>query len=140
MKLKTPTSDRVEGNPNKIYAISDLEDLSRVFFPQKQAHSLRAGFIAIFIELKNAENQKLQSTDYIADKYNLSQSTLTKARTKMSRLGLIQYRMGYWQFSNRFFRSWEVLKEKWEGFKVPSQSRVQVEKEKFMVEIAKGVK
>ena len=92
LKRKTGVSDKIEANKDKIYRISDPIQLAEVFYSAKNAHQRRAAFLAVFFEIKNAEGQKLDSTDHIAGEYGLSQSSVTKARAKMSRLGLIRKR------------------------------------------------
>ena len=67
--------------------------------------------MAVFIELKWAQNQFLRTLEPIADKYNLSRRVLETVRAKMRRLGLIDHvsrfnkKHGYregWVFSNKF--------------------------------------
>ena len=65
-------------------------------------------------------------------------SSITKARIKMSRVGLITHRQHYWQFSSKFARSLQVLKDKIETFKLPAENLLQKKKELFMIEITKG--
>ena len=138
MKLKTQTSDRIELNPGKIYGVTDFEQLATIFFPQSTGKQLRSSFIAIFCEIKNSNNQKIISTDYIAEKYKLLPSSVTKARIKMSRIGLITHRQQYWQFSSKFVRSLHILSDKIETFKLPAENLLQKKKELFMIEITKG--
>jgi len=68
----------------------------------------------------------------------MAASTITKARVKMSRIGLITKRQGYWQFSSVFSRSLTLLTEKLNSFKTPATTRDQEKKESFMIDIAKG--
>ena len=136
---RTPISTKFEANKDKIYRISDPIQLAEIFFPSKNAHQKRAAFLAIFFEIKNARNQRLETTDYIAKGYELSQSAVTKARTKMSRIGLIRKREGYWIFSTVFFKTLENLSNKIEAYQVPAQNTEEYERERLFVEIAKGV-
>lgn len=135
---KEPISTKIEINKDKVYRISDPIQLAEIFFPAKNACLKRAAFLAIFFEIKNARNQRLVTTDHIANEFNLSQSSLTKARTKMSRIGLIRKREGYWIFSTSFFKTLEGLCEKVKAHQAPAQNREQVERERLFVEIAKG--
>ena len=118
--------------------ISDPIQLAEIFFPAKNAHHKRAAFLAIFFEIKNAKDQKLDTTDHIANKYGLGQSSITKARTKMSRIGLIRKRNGYWVFSTTFFKSLENLTQKIGSYQVPIQNREEKYREKLFVDMAKG--
>lgn len=137
---RKPISTKIEVNKDKIYRISDPIQLAEVFYPAKNAHQRRAAFLAIFFEIKNAEGQKLDSTDHIAGEYGLSQSSITKARTKMSRLGLIRKREGSWIFSTVFCNALDKLKEKISEYQYPSKSKERRKLEKMYIEIAKGMK
>jgi len=134
----TPISAKIEINKDKIYRISDPVQLAEIFFPSKNAHQRRAAFLAILFEIKNSPNQRLDTTDHIAKKYSLSQSAVTKARTKMTRIGLIRKREGYWIFSTVFLKTIENLGQKLKANQAPAQNRNQVERENLFVEIAKG--
>jgi len=136
----TPISAKIEVNKDKIYRISDPIQLAEIFFPSKNAHQRRAAFLAILFEIKNSPNQRLDTTDHIAKKYSLSQSALTKARTKMTRIGLIRKREGHWIFSTTFFKTLEGLCEKIKAYQAPAQSRDQIDRERLFVEIAKGAR
>jgi len=136
----TPISAKIETNKDKIYRISDPIQLAEVFFPSKNAHQKRAAFLAILFEIKNSPNQRLDTTDHIATKYGLSHSALTKTRTKMTRIGLIRKREGYWIFSTTFFKTLEGLCEKVKAYQAPAQNRNQIDRERLFVEIAKGAR
>jgi hypothetical protein len=136
----TPISAKIEINKDKIYRISDPIQLAEIFFPSKNAHQRRAAFLAILFEIKISPNQRLDTTDHIAKKYALSQSALTKARTKMTRIGLIRKRKGYWTFSTTFFKTLEGLCEKIKAYQAPAQNRDQIDREHLFVEIAKGAR
>ena len=138
-RAKTPISAKIEINKDKIYRISDPVQLAEIFFPSKNAHQRRAAFLAILFEIKNSPNQRLDTTDHIAKKYALSQSALTKARTKMTRIGLIRKRGGYWIFSTVFARTLENLVKKIEAHQAPAQTKDERDREKFFVEMAKGM-
>ena len=136
----TPISTKIEVNKDKIYRISDPIQLAEIFFPSKNAHQRRAAFLSIFFEIKNSPKQRLDTTDHIAKKYALSQSALTKARTKMTRIGLIRKRKSYWIFSTAFLKAIEGLCEKIKAYQTPAQNQNQIDRERLFVEIAKGIK
>lgn len=138
-QVKTAVSDKIEVNKDKIYRISDPIQLAEIFFPAKNAHQKRAAFLAIFFEIKNAKDQKLGTTDHIAKKYGLRPSSITKSRTKMSRIGLIGKRNGYWIFSSVFFKSLENLARKIQANQAPAQNKENTDREKLFVEMAKGI-
>ena len=139
-RIRTPISDKIEVNKDKIYRISDPVQLSEIFFPSKNAHQRRAAFLAILFEIKNSPNQRLNTTDHIAKKYSLSQSALTKARTKMARIGLIRKREGYWIFSTVFLKTIESLGQKLKVNQAPAQNQDQIDREQLFVEIARGAR
>ena len=139
-RTRTPISAKIEINKDKIYRISDPIQLAEIFFPSKNAHQRRAAFLAILFEIKNSPNQRLNTTDSIAKKYSLSQSALTKVRTKMTRIGLIRKREGYWIFSTVFLKTIESLCEKIKAYQAPAQNRDQIDRERLFVEIAKGAR
>jgi hypothetical protein len=137
---QTRVSDKIIANKDKIYRISDPIQLAEIFYPAKNAGHRRAAFLGIFFEIKNAKGQGLESTDYISEKYDLSQSSINKARTKMSRIGLIRKREGYWIFSTVFFNTLQKLMDKVTDFQHPAQTKEQTELEKMYVELTKGEK
>lgn len=137
LKPQTRHSDKIIANYNRIYKIDDPEQLAWIFFPAKNAKHRRAAFIAIFFELRNAKDQRLDSFDHIADKFDLSTSAVWKARSKMTRIGLIRKREGYWHFSTVFARSIEKLIEHLEAYQTPV-SHEDREKVFIYIEIAKG--
>ena len=140
LKRKAQISDKIEVNKDKIYRLSDPIQLAEVFYPAKNANQRRAAFLAIFLEIKNARDQRIESTDHIAEEYKLSQSAINKARTKMSRLGLIRKREGYWIFSTVFTNTLRNLISKVESFQMPALSSNERAKERFFVELVRGAK
>ena len=129
-------SAKIEINKDKIYRISDPIQLAEIFFPAKNAHQKRAAFLAIFFEIKNARDKKLDTTDHIANTYGLSQSSVTKARTKMSRIGLIRKRDGYWIYSSVFGKTLNNLITKLEVYQKPAQTKQEASRERLYVEMA----
>ena len=67
--------------------------------------------MAIFIELRKAKEKKLISLNHIPSKYKIPSSTFTRARSKMTYLGLITKYGGYWMFSTGFASSMKKLAE-----------------------------
>ncbi|RJR23645.1 MAG: hypothetical protein C4582_05280 [Desulfobacteraceae bacterium] len=136
---REPVSTKIEVNKDKIYRISDPIQLAEIFFSAKNAHHKRAAFLAIFFEINNAKNQKLYTTDHIAEKYGLAQSSITKARTKMTRIGLIRKRDGYWIYSSVFGKTLRNLLSKIETYQIPVQTDQEKDRERFFIKMAKGV-
>jgi hypothetical protein len=111
-------STKIEVNHNKIARIECLDELAAVLFPGNKNH--QRIFIAIFVELKWAEDQFLSTLEPIANKYGYSRRVLEAVRAKLRRLGLIDHvsrfnkKYGYregWVFSNRFSRTLSHLVE-----------------------------
>jgi hypothetical protein len=142
--VKTPAykkkgqSDKIEINRYKIYRTNDPIQFAHLFYPAKNANHRRAAFLAIYFEIKNAEDRRLESTDHIAAKYDLSPSTVIKARAKMARLGLIAKMKYGWQFCSVFKNTMERLIEVVDCFKAPVERKSQLESEKMYIEMAKG--
>jgi len=135
---KSKVLDKIIANKDKIYRISDPIQLSEIFYPARNAKQRRSAFLAIFFEIKNTKDQRLETTDHISDKYGLSQSSVNKARTKMSRVGLIRKREGCWIFSTVFARSLENLTKKIKVYQAPAQSKEEKDRERMYVDMAKG--
>ena len=136
---REPISTKIEVNKDKVYRVSDPIQFAEIFFPAKNAHQKRAAFLAIFFEIKNAKDQKLDTTDHIAKKYGLGQSSITKARTKMTRMGLIRKRDGYWIYSSVFGKVLKNLIIKIETYQMPAQTDQEKKRERFYVEMAKNM-
>ena len=137
-KQKPGHSDKIEVNPSYMYRITDPIQLSFIIFPHKDAKQLRAAFIAIFFTIRNDPHQKIGSTDWLARKFDLPLSAICKARSKMSRIGLIRKKNGYWQYSNLFFTAIERFLDTIEGY-MGQVSSVQKEAVFQFVEIAKNL-
>jgi len=136
---KKACSDKIEINRSKVYTIRDPIQLAYIFYPHKTANLKRAAFLAIFFEMKNAPKQRLESTDHIAEKYGLSQSSITKVRAKMTRIGLIRKVGYYWIFSSILKNTLLKLLEVIELYKTPAE-RTQLEREMMYIDIAKQYK
>ena len=135
---KKAQSDKIEVNRHRMYRVTDPLQFAYLFYPAKNASHRRAAFLAIFFEIKNAPNQRVEHLEHIAPKYGLSQSTVTKARVKMSRLGLIIKQNKGWQFSSVFRNTLEKLIEHVERFKTPVERPSQLQGEAMYIDIAKN--
>ncbi len=108
MKMRT----KIAFNFNSISRLESLDQFGALLFPNNANHQKL--FLAIFIELKYADRQFLNSLEWVADKYGLSRRVLEIVRAKMRLLGLIDhvsrfnskhaYQEG-WILSNRFSTS-----------------------------------
>lgn len=114
---------KIEFSCNKIARIKDLDELAALLFPGSREQ--QKVFLAIFIELKYAQNQFLPYLAPLCDKYSFTPRMLETVRSKMRRMGVIDhvsrfnkahgYREG-WVFSSRFSRSLARLAELTKGF------------------------
>lgn len=136
---KSAPSAKIELSPNRAYRITDPHQLSFIIFPHKNACMLRAAFIAIFFEIRNDPYQQLEKTEFIAEKHEISLSAVCKARDKMVKLGLIQKKDGYWQYSNRFFNALEDLIETIDAYRIPTSPKTRDDVFSF-VNVAKNLK
>jgi len=104
-----PVRTKIEISPALVRRISGLDDLARIFFPNNRNH--RRAFVAIWLEIKYAEEQFLPSCQSLSDCYQVSPRTIEVVRARMKKLGLIKrishfnptfgQRSG-WAFSTRF--------------------------------------
>jgi len=117
-------STKIEFNHNKIARIRDLDDLARLLFPGNKNH--QRVFLAIFIELKYAQDQFLPMLNPLCEKYSFSPRMLETVRAKMRRMGIIDHvsrfnkKYGYregWVFSRRLERSLKRLSVRIQNFK-----------------------
>lgn len=107
---------KIEIGFNQINRINGLDDIARLLFPHNKNH--QKTFLAIFIELKYAENKFLQNLSFICSKYDISYRLLEIVRAKCRKIGVIDhvskfnpkydYREG-WVFSKKFSNSLEKL-------------------------------
>ncbi len=104
-----PVRTKIEISPALVRRISGLDDLARLFFPDNKNH--QRAFIAIWLEIKYAEDQFLSSTVEFLPVYDVSSRTIEIVRAKLKRLGLIKrlshFNPAYgncsgWVFSSRF--------------------------------------
>jgi hypothetical protein len=103
-----PVRTKIEMNPALARRISGLDDLARIFFPDNRNH--QRAFVAIWLEIKYADNQFLLSSTDISSRYEISSRILDIVRAKLKKLGIIKrishfnptygYRSG-WVFSSR---------------------------------------
>jgi len=121
-------STKIDLNHSRIARMEGLDELATIFFPNNRLH--QRVFLALFVELKWAEDQFLPAMEPIADKHGISHRTLETVRAKMRRLGLIDHvsrfsrKRGYregWVFSKRFERSLDRLATLAEGLKDTSK-------------------
>lgn len=119
-----PQNTKVNLGFNRIERLRDLDELARLLFPGNKNH--QKIFLAIFLELKYAEDGYLPKVTFVAKKYEVSRRSLQRVRSKTRKLGLIDHvsrfsqKLGYregWILSTRFERSLEKLAEKARGFR-----------------------
>jgi len=137
-KLKIAKSDKIALDRYKIYRVTDPIQFAYLFFPARNATHSRAAFLAIYFEIKNAEKQRLPTTEHIPEKYDINRATVIKARTKMVSLGLISKQRYGWIFCSVFKNTLEKLLELIETYKSPIERISQLEGEKMYIEMAKG--
>lgn len=109
---------KIELGFNKIRRINGLDDLARALFPDNKNH--QKIFMALFIELKYADDQFLSNFRHVPAEYGISDRVLQIVRAKMRKLGLIDHvskfnsKHGYregWIFSTKFAKALSNLGE-----------------------------
>ena len=137
-KFKDRTfSAKIEASRDRIFRINDIVRLSKIFFPHKSAYQKRSAFVAIFIEIRNAPDQRIRSLDNIPDQYKINQACFIKTRAKLTRIGLISIYDGQWGFSQKFKNSMIRLFDEIEKHQIPAETVHDRNMEKTFVEVAK---
>ena len=117
-------STKIEFSHNKINRIQGLDELAIILFPGNKNH--QKVFLAIFIEIKYANDEFVDSLSQLCQQYDFSPRMLETVRSKMRRMGIIDHvsrfnkRYGYregWIFSNRFSRSLNRLSRLIQNFR-----------------------
>lgn len=117
-------STKIEFSYNKINRIRGLDELATMLFPGNKNH--QKVFLAIFIEIKYAAGEFVNSLSPLCKKYDFSPRMLETVRSKMRRMGIIDhvsrfnkvysYREG-WVFSRRFSKALIRLSELSQDFR-----------------------
>ena len=115
---------KIEFNAKKIYKIQGLDELAILLFPGNRRH--QKVFLAIYIEIKYADQGFLPYLRPLCEQYEFSPRMLETVRSKMRRMGLIDHVSkfsrvyGYkdgWVLSSRFSHSLAKLAELTQGLK-----------------------
>ncbi len=132
-----PVRTKIELNPALIRRISGLDDLARIFFPDNRNH--QRAFVAIWLEVKYADRQFLESSTDLTSRYDISARTIEIVRAKLKKLGLIRrvshfnpeygHRSG-WIFSPRFRSSITSLADMLVLSSKPSNRQVDQQKDR----------
>ena len=110
------TRTKIEIGFNQINRINGLDEFAKLLFPNNKNH--QKIFLAIFIELKYAENNFLSNFSFICSKYEVSYRLLEIVRAKCRKMGLMDHvskfnpKYGYkegWVFSRKFSNSLQKL-------------------------------
>ena len=115
---------KIEFNAKKIDRIQTLDEAATLLFPGNRNH--QRVFLAIFIEIKYADDGFFPYLKPLCEKYDFSLRMLETVRSKMKRMGLIDhisrfsqshgYREG-WVLSSRFSHALNRLAELTQDFK-----------------------
>jgi hypothetical protein len=103
---------KIDLNWKRVMRLESLDELAEVLFPGNRRH--QRVFLAVFVELKYAEQGFMPSLALLCHRCGFSERTLEIVRAKMHRLGLIErvsrfspahgHRDG-WVLSTRFERA-----------------------------------
>ena len=106
--------------------IAGLDDLARIFFPDNGNH--RRAFVALWIEVKYADDQFLPSRFDLCGQYKLSQRTVEVVRAKLKKMGILKRishfnpahgNLSGWTFSDRFIGAVSALVDAMRVFRAP---------------------
>ena len=109
---------KIEVSPGIMRQASGLDDLAGILFPDHREH--RRVFVAVWVELKYADQQFLPTLYPLCQRYGFSGRVLEAVRAKLRKAGLLKRvtqfdaRFGYragWTFSPRFAGALEKLAE-----------------------------
>ena len=131
---------KIEANYDRIAAVSDPVQLSKIFFPQKGAYQERASFLAIMYEIRNSRLQKAwpEKINKIPKKYGIDRRSFDKCRAKLKKIGLISKYSGCWGFSDNFKKSMVKLIGEIEALRYPPPDNLEKGNELIFIESAKG--
>ena len=124
-------------NPALVRSISGLDDLARVIFPDNKTH--RQVFVAIWVELKYAEDRFLPSFSQLTARYDFSERVLEIARAKLKKMGVLKRvshfsphhgHVGGWTFSSRFSQCLRKLAKTVETVQTPTGRSTDEEKDR----------
>lgn len=140
--MKKPDSSayhRIMINPGKIQRSKDLFDLSMIHFPQKNAKQMRTAFRIIWNTIRFSQNQRIiwiEVQNFLNELkhdhgiyIDVNQATLCKARKRMRKAGIIEYRNYHWKFSTKFTKSIEHLKLLHSDLQIAIDSKAEIDKE-----------
>lgn len=127
---KVADSATIEASRDRLYRAADPLAIAKIFFPKIDSFARRTAFVAIIFEIRKAPDQHLhyKKMKAIPKKFDIDISVFSKARSKMTRLGLIKNTSGYWHFSTRFEKAMERLIQNLEAITaVPTQDEINME-------------
>ena len=131
---------KIEANYDRIAAVSDPVQLSKIIFPQKGAFQERASFLSIMREIRNSRLQRAwpERINKIPKKYNIDRRSFAKCRAKLKKMGIIAQYSGCWGFSDKFKKSMESLINHIESLRYPPSDNMEKGNELIFIESAKG--
>ena len=131
---------KIEANSDRIAAVSDPVQISKIIFPQKGAYQKRAAFLAIMYEIRNSRLQKAwpEKLNKLPKKHRLDRKSFDQCRAKLNKMGIISKHSGCWGFSDNFKKSMEKLITEIEALRYPPPDRLEKGNELIFIESAKG--
>ena len=128
---------KIEINPANARNVSGLDDLARIVFPDNRTH--RRVFVAIWLEIKYAEDQFVPSFADIGKEHGFSERVLEVVRARMKKMGLLKRISHFnphhghsagWTFSDRFGNALNRVARAVEAHKHPTSHRTDEQKDR----------
>jgi len=128
---------KIEVNPALVRGISGLDDLARILFPDNRDH--RRIFVAMWTELKYADDHFLPSFNSVLEKHDVSPRVMEIVRARMKKLGVLKRishfnphhgHVSGWTFSERFSGSLRKLADTVDNMKYSTGRRVDEQKDR----------
>ena len=137
MVIGLPTRTKIEVNPAIARSIKGLDDLARVVFPDNRNH--RRVFVAIWLELKYAEDHFARSFSGLEQEHGFSDRVQETVRARMKKLGMLRRISHFnphhghssgWTFSDRFSCALRKVADTAEEMKRPAGRRIDEQKDR----------
>ena len=123
-------------NPALVRRVSGLDELASILFPDNRNH--RRVCVAIWLELKYAEDQFARSLAHLPSTHGFSRRSLEVVRAKLRKMGILKRvshfsphhgHTGGWTFSSRFAQCLRKLSATVREFQTPTGRRIDEQKD-----------
>lgn len=135
--MNTVVRTKIDVNPANARNISGLDDLARIVFPDSRTH--RRVFVAIWLEVKYAEDHFVPSFTGIEKDHGFSERVLEVVRARMKKMGILKRISHFnphhghtsgWAFSDRFGNALNKVARAIDDNKYPTGRRTDEQKDR----------